>query len=114
MGAKHRALCHLVRDHCRGCRSSAESGPASDRYAERVSICRAVSVGLGMLWLPQYMAKPHLVSGERLPLFKAWHMVLMPMYLAFPPNRHVSAKVRVFFDWVMELMAEHAPVVGRG
>jgi DNA-binding transcriptional LysR family regulator len=66
--------------------------------------------GLGILWLPQYMAKPHLVSGELLPLFEGWHMAPMPMYLAFPPNRHVSAKVRVFIDFVMELMAEHAPV----
>ncbi|MFZ3206830.1 MAG: LysR family transcriptional regulator, partial [Pseudomonas sp.] len=49
-----------------------------------------------------------------LPLFEDWHMAPMPMYLAFPPNRHVSAKLRVFIDWVMELMAEHAPVVGRG
>lgn len=68
--------------------------------------------GLGMLWLPQYMAKPHLISGELLPLFEDWHMSPMPMYLAFPPNRHVSAKVRVFIDWIIGLMAEHAPVIG--
>ncbi|PYC20623.1 LysR substrate-binding domain-containing protein [Pseudomonas mosselii] len=68
--------------------------------------------GLGMLWLPQYMAKPHLSSGELLSLLEDWHMSPMPMYLAFPPNRHVSAKVRVFIDWIIELMAEHAPVVG--
>jgi len=68
--------------------------------------------GLGMLWLPQYMAEPHLASGELLALFDDWHMPPMPMYLAFPPNRHVSAKVRVFIDWITELMAEHAPVVG--
>ncbi len=67
--------------------------------------------GLGMLWLPQYMAKPHLASGELLPLFEDWQMPTMPMYLAFPPNRHVSAKVRVFVDWMIELMAEHAPRV---
>ncbi|WP_016914770.1 hypothetical protein [Vreelandella stevensii] len=29
----------------------------------------------------------------------------MPMYIAFPPNRHVSAKLRVFIDWVVEVMA---------
>ncbi|WP_445672555.1 LysR family transcriptional regulator [Pseudomonas inefficax] len=68
--------------------------------------------GLGMLWLPQYMAKPHLASGELLSLFDDWQMSPMPMYLAFPPNRHVSTKVRVFIDWITELMAEHAPVVG--
>lgn len=68
--------------------------------------------GLGIIWLPQYMARPHLASGELLPLFEDWQMTPMPMYLAFPPNRHVSAKVRVFIDWMIELMAEHAPVAG--
>lgn len=68
--------------------------------------------GLGVIWLPQYMAKPHLASGELLPLFEDWQMAPMPMYLAFPPNRHVSAKVRVFIDWIIELFAEHAPVAG--
>ncbi|WGV20336.1 LysR family transcriptional regulator [Pseudomonas putida] len=68
--------------------------------------------GLGIIWLPQYMAKPHLASGELLPLFEDWQMAPMPMYLAFPPNRHVSAKVRVFIDWMIELFAEHAPVAG--
>ncbi|MBF8740806.1 LysR family transcriptional regulator [Pseudomonas guariconensis] len=68
--------------------------------------------GLGILWLPQYMAEPHLASGELLALFDDWQMPPMPMYLAFPPNRHVSAKVRVFIDWITELMSERAPVVG--
>ena len=69
--------------------------------------------GLGALWLPAYMAKPHLASGELLPLFADWHLESMPMYLAFPPNRHVSAKLRVFIEWVIELMAEHAPIIER-
>jgi DNA-binding transcriptional LysR family regulator len=69
--------------------------------------------GLGMLWLPHYMARPHLASGELVRLFDDWQMKPMPMYLAFPPNRHVSAKLRVFIDWVVALMAEHAPVLGR-
>lgn len=68
--------------------------------------------GLGVLWLPQYMAKPHLASGELLALFEDWQLSPMPMYLAFPPNRHVSAKLRVFIDWITELMAEQASVVG--
>lgn len=69
--------------------------------------------GLGMLWLPDYMAKPHLASGELVPLFEDWQMAPMPMYLAFPPNRHVSAKLRVFIDWIVALLAEHAPVAPR-
>lgn len=65
--------------------------------------------GLGVLWLPHYMVKTHLANGELVPLLEDWHLDAMPLYLAFPPNRHVSAKLRVFIDWVVELMAQHAP-----
>jgi len=69
--------------------------------------------GLGVLWLPDYMAKAHVTSGELVPLFQDWRLDPMPLYVAFPPNRHVSAKLRVFIEWVAELMAQHAPVGGR-
>lgn len=70
--------------------------------------------GLGTLWLSDYMAQPHLARGKLVPLFQDWQLDSMPMYVAFPPNRHVIIKVRVFIDWVIELMAEHAPVGERG
>jgi DNA-binding transcriptional LysR family regulator len=66
--------------------------------------------GMGVLWLPDYMAKAHVARGELVPLFEGWQLDPMPLYVAFPPNRHVSAKLRVFIDWVAELMARHAPV----
>ncbi|OOG36556.1 LysR family transcriptional regulator [Polaromonas sp. A23] len=69
--------------------------------------------GMGVLWLPDYMAKPHLANGELVRLFEGWHLDPMPLYIAFPPNRHVSAKLRVFIKWVAGLMAEHAPVTDR-
>lgn len=69
--------------------------------------------GMGVLWLPDYMARAHLIRGELVPLFKGWRLDPMPLYVAFPPNRHVSAKLRVFIDWIVELMAQHAPVMGR-
>jgi DNA-binding transcriptional LysR family regulator len=69
--------------------------------------------GLGVLWLPDYMAKAHVEVGELVRLFENWRFDPMPIYVVFPPNRHVSAKLRVFIDWIAELMATHAPVVGR-
>lgn len=69
--------------------------------------------GLGALWLPSYMAQPHVAEGKLIPLFTDWQLDPMPMYVAFPQNRHVSAKLRVFIDWVVELMAQHAPVLSR-
>ena len=69
--------------------------------------------GMGVLSLPDYMSRAHLASGDLVPLFEDWRLDPMPLYLAFPPNRHVSTKLRVFIDWVVELMAEHAPIAGR-
>jgi DNA-binding transcriptional LysR family regulator len=67
--------------------------------------------GMGILWLPDYMARGDVASGALVPLFDGWRMEAMPLYVAFPPNRHISIKVRVFIDWVAELMAQHAPVI---
>jgi|SRR5690606_10015670 DNA-binding transcriptional LysR family regulator len=69
--------------------------------------------GIGALWLPSYMAQAHVARGELVPLFTDWQLDPMPMYIAFPQNRHVSAKLRVFIDWLVELMALHAPVTSR-
>jgi DNA-binding transcriptional LysR family regulator len=66
--------------------------------------------GMGVLWLPNYMAQPHVERGDLVHLFHDWQTDSMPMYLAFPPNRHVSKKLRVFMNWVADLMALHAPV----
>lgn len=66
--------------------------------------------GMGVLWLPDYMSKAHLARGELVRLFEDWRLDPMPIYVAFPPNRYISIKLRVFIDWVAELMAQHAPI----
>lgn len=69
--------------------------------------------GLGVLWLPEYMSRSHQARGELVRLFEDWRLDPMPLYVAYPPNRHISAKLRVFIEWVVELMAQHAPVLDR-
>ncbi|ROZ66413.1 LysR family transcriptional regulator [Ramlibacter sp. WS9] len=70
--------------------------------------------GLGAIWLPDYMSKAHLLRGELVRILEDWRFDPMPLYVAYRPNRHVSAKLRVFIDWLAALMAQHAPVkVGR-
>ncbi|WP_122315743.1 LysR family transcriptional regulator [Pseudomonas cichorii] len=95
----------------------AESLHIQGRYALAVddgtAYLAAGLAGSGVLWLPDYMAKAPLERGELVALFTDWRMDSMPMYVAFPPNRHISIKVRVFIDWVAELMTQHAPVIDR-
>ncbi|WP_296187088.1 LysR family transcriptional regulator [Pseudomonas sp. UBA1879] len=64
--------------------------------------------GLGVLWLPTYMASGSVAQGALIPLFEDWQLNVMPMYVAYAPNRHISLKLRVFIDWIVELMAEQA------
>ncbi|WP_138518174.1 LysR substrate-binding domain-containing protein [Limnobacter alexandrii] len=65
-------------------------------------------VGLGVQWLPEYMAKKHLENGALVQLFKDWKFEPMPLYVAYSPNRYASKQLRVFIEWVTELMAQHA------
>ena len=65
--------------------------------------------GLGVLWLPDYMARQHVDDGRLVPLFVQWESDPMPLYIAYPQNRHISKALRAFIDWIVEIMAEHAP-----
>lgn len=67
--------------------------------------------GMGVLCVPRYMADPHAAQGELVPLFSDWQLPPMPMYLVFPPHRHVSAKLRVFMAWIEELMGADGEVM---
>lgn len=58
-------------------------------------------VGLGML--PVFSAAPHLRSGALVRVLPEYstHPV-RGFYAIFPQNRHMSAKVRLFIDWLTE------------
>ncbi len=98
-------------------KAGAETAYVRGRYALAVddgnAYLAAGLAGLGVLWLPGYMAEAHLPRGELVSLFEDWRIDPMPLYVAFPPNRHVSAKLRVFIDWITHLMAHHAPISDR-
>lgn len=98
-------------------RKHLESLQIKGRYALAVddgnAYLAAGLAGLGVLWLPTYMSQAFVDRGELVPLFEDWSLDPMPLYVAFPPNRHISLKLRVFIEWVAELMAVHAPVSGR-
>lgn len=95
-------------------RRADESAVVQGRYVVAVddgnAYLAAGLAGMGVLWLPHYMADSHVARGELVSLFGDWRVESMPIYVVYPPNRHLSAKLRVFIDWVVELMAKHAPI----
>jgi LysR family transcriptional regulator, regulator for bpeEF and oprC len=40
-------------------------------------------------------------------LLPDWTSEQLPVHIVYPQNRHLSAKVRVFVEWVSELFAKH-------
>ena len=67
-------------------------------------------VGLGVLWLPEYMAKSHIESGELVQLFPNWQFDSMPLYVAYAPNRYASKQLRVFIEWITQLITQHTTI----
>lgn len=54
-------------------------------------------------------------SGRLVPVLQDWSAGTQPMMVLCPRNRHLTAKVRVFAEWVNELFkAEFEAVVPPG
>ncbi|MBO9647590.1 MAG: LysR family transcriptional regulator [Variovorax sp.] len=63
--------------------------------------------GLGIIQAPTYGVEPVLAEGGLVTLFEDWTVDHIPVNVIYPPNRYLSAKVRVFIDWVVELFESH-------
>lgn len=61
--------------------------------------------GHGIMQLPAFMAREPLADGRLVPLLLDWCAAPKPLHIVYPPNRHLSNKVRVFVDWLAELFA---------
>jgi LysR family transcriptional regulator, regulator for bpeEF and oprC len=61
--------------------------------------------GLGIMQAPLFMVEKHLESGALRQVLAGWQADTLPLHVVFPPNRHISNKVRVFVDWVAERLA---------
>ncbi|MBN9203998.1 LysR family transcriptional regulator [Methylibium petroleiphilum] len=61
--------------------------------------------GLGVVQAATFMLQTHISRGELEPVLADWCSEPVPIHVVYPPNRHLSAKLRVFVDWVAELFA---------
>lgn len=59
--------------------------------------------GHGVVQLPWFLARDHLSTARLTPVLSGWHVPSVPLYVVYPPNRHLSNKLRVFVDWVAAL-----------
>ena len=68
-----------------------------------------VAVGLmslGIVKVANYVARPYLESGQLTQVLADWTAEQSPISVMYPQSRHLSAKVRIFVDWVSEVIQQ--------
>jgi DNA-binding transcriptional LysR family regulator len=59
--------------------------------------------GLGIIQAPSISVQAAIDAGQLVPVLTDWHSDIYPTSIVYPPNRFLSAKVRVFVDWAVDL-----------
>lgn len=60
----------------------------------------AVLDGLGVAQLPTFAIAPELANGRLVRVMPDWQPPTLTIHAVYPPNRHLSAKVRAFIDFL--------------
>ncbi|HEX2545245.1 MAG TPA: LysR family transcriptional regulator [Ramlibacter sp.] len=62
--------------------------------------------GLGIAQVACFQVGPYLASGELVEILPQWRHPAIPLHVVYPPNRHLSARVRAFVEWTAELFSK--------
>jgi LysR family transcriptional regulator for bpeEF and oprC len=65
-------------------------------------------MGLGIVKVAAPVVRPYLESGQLIEVLEEWTGDPLPISVMYPQSRQLSAKVRVFVDWVSELLQKSA------
>lgn len=63
--------------------------------------------GLGIIQVPTFMVLEHVRSGALRPVLGDWGSEPVPLHVVFPPNRHLSSRLRIFVDWIADLIGSN-------
>lgn len=61
--------------------------------------------GLGIIMMTDVQLASRGADGALVRVLEDWVTDPLPIHVVYPQNRHLSAKVRVFVEWVADLMA---------
>lgn len=65
--------------------------------------------GMGIIWQPSFLIGADLRAGRLLPLLPAYHMPDIDVLAVYPSRRHLSAKVRVMIDFLVDAFKDTPP-----
>jgi DNA-binding transcriptional LysR family regulator len=82
-------------------------GPMLSNNGE--SLVHAALRGLGVAYLPGFFVQEHLASGALVELLPHWTDVPSGVWALYPHRRHLSARVRLFVDFLVERFSGSDP-----
>lgn len=94
-------------DFARGSERIQIALPGSIAVNDSNAYVSAGLAGLGIVQMPHVTIEPLIADGRFEVLLPEWTSDPLPIHVVYPQNRHLSAKVRVFVEWVAELFSNH-------
>jgi len=73
------------------------------------ALSRSVVAGLGITTLPSYLVNDDVRSGKLVPLLAEFAVEAVPIRVIYPSKRHLSPKVRLFIDKLIEAWSPEPP-----
>lgn len=70
----------------------------------------ACLTGLGLAQTSRALIAPHVAAGRLVHVLPEWQSSPIVLHVVYSPNRHLSSRLRIFVDWVAEMMAR-APML---
>lgn len=68
----------------------------------------SAEAGYGLIQLPRFHVAAQLVAGSMQEVLPGMRPPPMPVSILYPHHRQLSPRVRVFVEWLTELMEAHA------
>ncbi|WP_455231814.1 LysR substrate-binding domain-containing protein [Geopseudomonas aromaticivorans] len=77
--------------------------PACLAVSNGESYVAACEAGLGIVQVPHYHVQRQLAAGTLIELLSQHRPPPLPMTVLYPHHRHLTPRLRVFIDWLVEL-----------
>lgn len=61
--------------------------------------------GVGIIHSFDFKVRPYIKAGKLIPILESWRPPPYPYHVVYPQNRHLSQRLRVFIDWLVEICA---------
>jgi LysR family transcriptional regulator for bpeEF and oprC len=91
----------------RGTESVQVALPSHIAISDSYAYTSAGVSGLGIVQMANFLMISFIEDGRLIPILEDWTNEPLPIYVVYPQNRHLSAKVRVFVEWIADLFSNH-------